>query len=314
MKDVSNFDAFLQKFFWHMDVKTRNGIIQTLTAAFLWGASGTLVQFLFQHRGIKVEWLITMRTLVSGIALLALAVLNKKDIFSIWNNKKDSLQLIVFSIIGMLGVQYTYFAAIKHSNAATATVLQFAGPILIAIYLAFKNKRLPNITEFMAILLAVTGTFLLVTHGRFDSLSISGAALFFGIASAITLDIYTLLPQNLLKKYDSTLVIGWGMFLGGFVFSFVKAPWQIEGYWDFQTFLCTFFIIIFGTLIAFYLYLSATKNIGGQKTSLIVSVELLVVVVLSVIWLKTRFLIYDWIGTLCIISTVFLLTKKSKRG
>ncbi|HZW69995.1 MAG TPA: EamA family transporter [Hanamia sp.] len=314
MKDLSNFDAFLHEFYRHMDVKTRNGVVQTLIAAFLWGASGTFVQFLFQHREIKVEWLITMRTLISGIALLALALLNKKNIFSVWRNKKDSLQLIVFSIIGMLGVQYTYFAAIKHSNAATATVLQFAGPILIAMYLAFKNKRLPNRAEFIAILLATAGTFLLVTHGRFDSLSISGAALFFGIASAITLAIYTLLPQNLLKKYDSTLVIGWGMFLGGFVFSFVKAPWQIEGYWDFQTFLCTFFIIIFGTLIAFYSYLSATKKIGGQKTSLIVSVEPLVVVLLSVIWLKTPFLIYDWIGTFCIISTVFLLTKKNKEG
>jgi drug/metabolite transporter (DMT)-like permease len=60
--------------------------------------------------------------------------------------------------------------------------------------------------------------------------------------------------------------------------------------------------------------LSATKKIGGQKTSLIVSVEPLVVVLLSVIWLKTPFLIYDWMGTLCIISTVFLLTKKDKQG
>ena len=37
MKHLSNFDAFLQKFYRRMDVKTRNGVVQTLIAAFLWG-------------------------------------------------------------------------------------------------------------------------------------------------------------------------------------------------------------------------------------------------------------------------------------
>lgn len=115
-----------------------------IIAAAFWGISGTLGQFLFQQRGVNVEWLITVRMLVSGIGLLVLAKAKKQDVFTIWKNKKDAIQLIVFSIIGMAGVQYTYFAAIKHSNAATATVLQFAGPIFIAVYLALKYKKLPK--------------------------------------------------------------------------------------------------------------------------------------------------------------------------
>lgn len=293
-----------------MDPKIRNGVLLGLTAAILWGISGTFGQFLFQQREINVEWLITLRLLISGMCLLILARLKGNHLFSIWNNKKDALQLIVFSTIGILGVQYTYFAAIKHSNAATATVLQFAGPIFIAVYLAIKYKKAPTKTALFAILLAVTGTFLLVTHGKFGSLSISGTALFLGIASAVTLAIYTLQPKYLLQKYDSSLTIGWGMFAGGLLFSFVKPPWQADGYWDTRTFLYVAFIIIFGTLVAFYAYLNATKIIGGQKTSLIASAEPLVAVILAVIWLKTPFLAVDWIGSLCIISTVFLLARK----
>lgn len=78
-----------------------------------------------------------------------------------------------------------------------------------------------------------------------------------------------------------------------------------------RTFIYVFFIIMFGTLIAFYSYLNATKLIGGKKTSLLVSVEPLVAVLLGVIWLKTPFMLYDWAGTACIVSTVFLLTRKS---
>ena len=289
----------------------RKGILLGLTAAILWGVGGTLGQYLFQEKNINVEWLITVRLLISGAGLLILAQMTNSNIFLIWSNKKDILQLIVFSIIGMLGVQYTYFAAIKHSNAATATVLQFAGPIMIAIYLGFKHKRLPKKLEFLAIFLAVIGTFLLVTHGKVSTLSISGLALFFGIASAVTLAIYTLQPKDLLAKYDSAVVVGWAMFIAGIAFSFVRAPWKIDGIWDVYTFSSLTFIIIFGTLIAFYAYLSAVKMIGAQKTSLLASAEPLVAVILSVMWLKTPFSAIDWVGTFCIISTVFLLTKKS---
>lgn len=290
------------------------GFCLAVLAALFWGISGTFAQFLFQQRGINIEWMITMRLLVSGFFLLVFAKFGEKsDLFEIWKNKKDAIQLIIFSITGMLAVQYTYFAAIKHSNAATATVLQYAGPVIIAIYLAFKNKRVPVLLEIIAIVLAVLGTVLLVTHGDISSLSISGAALFFGLASAVSLAIYTLQPVKLLSKYKSSLVIGWGMLCGGIVFSFVKAPWQVEGTWDLQAFGYTAFIVILGTLVAFYAYLSAVKIIGGQKTSLLASMEPLSATVLAVLWLNVSYSPVDWVGSLFIISTVFLLSIKPKK-
>ncbi len=288
----------------------KKGIILGILAAILWGISGTSGQFLFQQKAINVEWLITIRLLISGICLLLFANFNNENLFAIWKNKKDSIQLIIFSIIGMLGVQYTYFAAIKHSNAATATVLQFVGPILIAVYLAIKYKKLPKPIEIIAIILAVAGTFLLVTHGKLNSLSISPLALFLGLASAITLAIYSLQPKQLLTKYNAAVVIGWAMLIGGIVFSFVKFPWEIEGIWDWETTLSVGFVVFLGTLVAFYSYLTATKIIGAQKTSLLSSAEPLVAVLLSVTWLNIPFETIDWIGSLCIISTIFLLSRR----
>lgn len=289
------------------------GFLLALIASVLWGISGTFAQFLFQQRGINVEWLITARMLISGFMLLLIASFNKNpDLWNIWKIKKDAFQLVLFSITGIVAVQYTYFAAVKHSNAATATVLQYAGPVLIAIYLAFKDQKFPKILEFVAILLAVLGTFLLVTHGDIHSLSISRIAFFYGIASAIALAIYTLQPISLLKKYSPTVIIGWGLFIGGVVFSFVKAPWNVEGNWDVYTYSFTSFIILLGTFAAFYFYLKAVKLIGAQKTSLLTSAEPLSATVLAILWLNIPFEAIDWIGSICIVSTVFLLGKKEK--
>lgn len=297
-----------------MSTTTVKGILFAIGAAIFWGISGTFGQFLLQQRGIDVNWLITARMLSSGLLLLAFAQWGRKtNIFSIWRNRKDALQLLTFSIVGMLAVQYTYFAAVAHSNAATATILQYSGPIMIAGYLSIKQKRLPQKKEILAIFLAVAGLFLLVTHGHLHTLAVSRMALFLGLASAVALAIYTLQPLTLLSKYSPSVVIGWGMLCGGLALSFVNPPWDIKGHWDIYACLYLGQIILFGTLIAFTLYLNAVKLIGGQKASLLASAEPLAATVLAIFWLKTPFSLMDWIGSICIISTVFLLAKNDKK-
>lgn len=122
------------------------GFSLAIIAAIFWGVSGTFGQFLFEQRHINVEWLVTVRLLFSAILLLVFSLINKqKDLWLIWRNKRDVFQLLLFSLLGMMAVQYTYFAAIKYSNAATATVLQYSGPVMIAVYLAFKNKKIQDL-------------------------------------------------------------------------------------------------------------------------------------------------------------------------
>jgi hypothetical protein len=62
----------------------------------------------------------------------------------------------------MLAVQYTYFAAIKHGNAATATILQYLAPVFITGYAAIRAKRFPAVKEVVALVLAFVGTFFLL--------------------------------------------------------------------------------------------------------------------------------------------------------
>lgn len=290
------------------------GFLLAIFAAIFWGISGTFGQFLFQERHINVEWLITVRMLASGVLLLVYSkIIEKESIAAVWKDWNDTILLLVFSITGIIAIQYTYFAAIKHSNAATATVLQYVGPIIIAVYLAIKHRRAPRSNELTAIFLAVAGTFLLVTHGDIQSLAISPLALILGLASAVALAVYTLQPIPLLAKYKATVVIGWGMLCGGLLFSFIKAPWMIAGIWDIYTVLSVLVIVVCGTLVAFTFYSYAVKTIGGQKASLLASAEPLSATLLAVFWLQTPFLLVDWVGSLCIISTIFLLSKKEKR-
>lgn len=126
--------------------------------------------------------------------------------------------LIWFSYLGMLPSQLTYFLAINYGNAPTATVMQCLGPIFIIIYLALTQLTWPQKINIISILLAVCGTFLLVTNGHFNSLSLSPLALLWKIGAGLSQASYTLLPGKLLTKYDPRLVVGWAMLLGNFSF------------------------------------------------------------------------------------------------
>jgi drug/metabolite transporter (DMT)-like permease len=296
-----------------MSLTRTHGYLLAVAAATLWGVSGNFGQFLFQHRGFSSEWLVSTRMLISGVLLLGIAFIREgRGAFSIFMKREDCTELLMFAILGMLGVQFTYFTAIEHSNAATATILQYLGPVIIAVVCALRDRRIPMLHEIIALTFAVIGTFLLVSHGRSDSLSISLKGLFWGLASAVCLAIYTLQPEALLKRQPSATVIGWAMLIGGVAISFFFPPWKFTGIWDTPAFASTAFIVVLGTFIPFFAYMSAVKIVGARTTSLLATAEPLSAALCAVLWLKTSFVAQDWIGALFIVLTMLLLTALNK--
>lgn len=224
--------------------KQITGAFFCIFSACLWGVTGTVGQFLFQETGITPAWLTAVRMIVSGSVFLCFLLLrNGKQTLSIWRNKQDARDLLLFSAFGMLLMQYSYFLTIERSNAATATVLQYLAPVMIVLYVAVRYRKSPTLPECGAVLCALMGTFLLATHGNIHRLSISTSALFWGLLSAVALAFYTAFPHRLLQKYGTIPLIAWGMLLGGIFLSFLTPIWQINGTFDAFSIACLLFTI-----------------------------------------------------------------------
>src|SRR5699024_9547887 len=101
------------------------GIILAIVWGSCWVLACTLFDLLIQQRDIDINWYVTARLLISGIVLLAIYKIRnrKSSIFSIFKNRHHIFQLLIFSIFGMLLVQYAYMASINYGNAAIATLL-----------------------------------------------------------------------------------------------------------------------------------------------------------------------------------------------
>ena len=300
-----------------MKKNDNTGMLSTFVGGTLWGINGVMGNYLFLNKNVTTPWLIPYRLILAGFLLLGYLYYKKESkIFDILKNPKDLLQIVLFGLIGMLGTQYTYFSAIQFSNAAIATVLTYFGPTLVLIYMCLREKRKPLKYEIVSICLSSFGVFLLATHGDITSLQISFKALVWGILSALSVVFYTVQPESLLKKYGASIVVAWGMMIGGIFIAFVTKPWNISVTFDFITFLVLMLIIVFGTIIAFILYLTGVNIIGPTKASIIACIEPVAATICAILFLGVTFDFLDVIGFLCIISTIFIVAyfdKKTKK-
>ena len=300
-----------------MKKNDNTGMLSTFVGGTLWGINGVMGNYLFLNKNVTTPWLIPYRLILAGFLLLSYLYYKKgSKIFDILKNPKDLLQIVLFGLIGMLGTQYTYFSAIQFSNAAIATVLTYFGPTLVLIYMCLREKRKPLKYEIVSICLSSFGVFLLATHGDITSLQISFKALVWGILSALSVVFYTVQPESLLKKYGASIVVAWGMMIGGIFITFVTKPWNISVTFDFVTFLVLMLIIVFGTIIAFILYLTGVNIIGPTKASIIACIEPVAATICAILFLGVSFGFLDLIGFICIISTIFIVAyfdKKAKK-
>lgn len=292
-------------------MKRLKGIIFIVSGAMLWGATGPLMEWLLNHTPLTVSFMLTIRLSVAGILLLTYLLLTGKNIFGIWQHKLWGRQLIVFGIAGMLGVQFTFVAAINESNAVLATLLQFLAPIFVVAYVSLSLKKWPPKYQVLGIIGTLIGLFLLLTNASFESLLISPKALLWGIGVGLTFAFYTLYPARLMKEWSVLLVVGWGMLVGGFTLGLVSRVWQQSTQWvvlvDFKILMLLVALIFFGT-VAFILFLSSMKYITAVETSILSSIEPLTAMVISVIIFGTSLGFWQLMGVFVMLVCVTWLS------
>lgn len=288
-----------------------------LLGATLWGLSGTAAQQLMQVYGVQPGWLVTTRMTASGLVLLAAArwLARGSRPGAIWQDRHGRLQLLVFAIGGLLGVQYSYMASIALGNAATATFLQYLGPAFVTVYEVVRLRRRPRPRESLALLLAVVGTLLLATGGALDRLAVPAGAVAWGLFSALALAFYTLSGAELMRRWNAVVVIGWAMLIGGIGFTPLAPVWDAAGArWNGTSLLLLAFVVVGGTLLAFTLYLTSLRHLPASQTSLLACMEPLAAAASATLLLRVPFTAATAAGGACILATVVLLTGSREAG
>lgn len=263
------------------------GLAMIIIGASLWGLSGPMMEWILDKSEMSVSFLLTIRLLVAGLFIIAYLKLNGKMVTRPWRQKVWARQMVIFGVLGMLGVQFAFTSAISESNAVIATLFQFLSPIYVILFVSLRQRFIPPIAQIIGMFVTLGGLFLLLTNGSLSGFSLSPGAVFWGVAVGFAFTFYTLYPVRLMQEWGVLLSIGWAMVIGGAAL-FVTNPLMIfretPYLFDWKISLMLLGVIVVGTL-AFLLFLGSMNYISPIETSILSSFEPLTAMIVSVIWL-----------------------------
>jgi len=285
-------------------------LLKTLVGASLWGISGTAAQALFQIYKFPVVGLLTIRMLVSGAVLLIVLRPPKPT--------RPILPLILLSIFGYAGSQFFYLAAIQFSNAATATLLQFLFLPMVAGYEAVTKSLSWSRRWTLTLLLAATGTLLLVVGSTFNIL-VTPIGLATGLSAAVAAAYYTLGSRHYVRTLGSWWITCWGFLIGGLVtlpFGLVSIrdySWPSDPNNLLEISLLVSFVIVFGTVLAFGLYVSGLQHLSATETGVASSAEPIMSAIAAYVFLGLVLTPTQYFGGALMISAVMLVATRGRK-
>jgi putative permease len=287
------------------------GMLLASLASSLWAISGISGEILFKKYNFSSDWLVSIRTLISGILLFVIVIfIEKKSVLKPLKNKKDFIGIILFGTAGMYLVQYTYFKTIELSNVSFSTILQFTAPFFIFIYESIKNKKIPAFSTLILLFMTILGVVFIATKGKISSLSVSPEALLFGLISAIMIAFYSIYPKKLLKKYGSITVVGWGMIVGSVISNIVHPIWKIQGNVNTESIIQVTVVVILGTSVAYLIYIASLNYISSSLAGILTAFEPVLAAILSVIIFRLKFSFVELIGFILVFVSIFILEKR----
>ena len=110
-----------------------------------------------------------------------------------------------------------------------------------------------------------------------------------------------------------TVVIAWAFLFGGILASAFSHPWTLDIHWSWPAVFDFSFIVLFGTVAAFWLYLTGLKYISPVVSGLVVCLEPLSAIFFSMVLLGDTLGTWQTAGVVFVVSNLLLLAAANRR-
>ncbi|GAW32473.1 DMT family transporter [Carboxydocella sp. JDF658] len=285
------------------------GAFMVVLAAGLWGFSGTVAKYFF-NKQVDPLILVQIRLNLSAWLLLAWLSIKQRQLLKI--ERQDYGKIIILGILGMAGVQFTYLYTVSRVNVALAVFLQYLSPVLVSLYAWVWQKQLPDFRGLLALILAITGSALMIMGPELSLEGIPLDGLLTGLASAVTAAFYTVYGKQVLQKYTPWTTLGWALLAGGLPWWLINSPRRLLAQVNsVETVAFFIYIALFATIIPFGLYFAGLKRISATETVIISMLEPVVAALTAFWFLGERLSLSQIGGGLAIMLAVAILSSGS---
>ncbi|HET7567707.1 MAG TPA: EamA family transporter [Gaiellaceae bacterium] len=296
------------------------GYAMVLVAAALFGVNGAVSKVALSS-GLTSLRLTEARCAGACVGLALLAALRSPA--SLRLRPGEWRRLAIFGVCGVAWVQLFYFLAIHRLAIGIALLIQYLGPLFVAIWARTFGGEHVRRRIWAALGLSLSGLVLMVQ--LWSGNGIDGLGVVYALVSAVVYAVYLLLAEHQVSGRDSFSLLAWG-FLFATVFWTVVQPWwsfpaaatgrtvplqgQLAG-WHLPVWALVLWVIVLGTIVPFSLIVAALRHVSATRVGIVAMAEPVVATAVAWLWLQESLAPVQVAGA-CVVLCGILLAQTAR--
>jgi drug/metabolite transporter (DMT)-like permease len=298
-----------------LDDRARLGYAMVAVAATLFAVNGTVSKVVLGS-GLSSLELTQIRSTGAALGFLAFLL-----VFARWRlrvGRRELAFLVVFGITGIGLVQWLYFVAIDHLPVGIALLIQFLGPLFVALFARFVYREQIRRRIWAALVLCTTG--LAVVVEVWSGLAFSTVGITAALGAAFALAAYILMAERERRHRDPVSLSFYGFLFAALFWAAVsplwRFPWEVlddtvslQGNLSEHTapvWLLVGFVVVVGTMVTFTLLTGALRHVPATRASIVATLEPVVATVVAWAWLGESFGTAQLVGGAVVLAGIVL--------
>lgn len=251
--------------------RAARGTLLVVAAAVCWGAFSTVAKVLFLEGAVTPQALAGIRaTLVVSLLVPALLLWDPTLL------KVRSADLPLLAFLGVAGIalnNFFYLTTISLTAVATAVLLQYMSPILVACYAVAVERRPLSGRLLLALAAAVTGCVFVVRGYDLAALRLSAVGLVTGLTAACFFALYTVGGQRALRRVDSWTLVTYAFGFAALFWFLLTPPWVLLRGHPPRVWGLLLLFAVPGTLVPFGLFVRGLTHVSAVTAQIVSTLE-----------------------------------------
>jgi drug/metabolite transporter (DMT)-like permease len=298
-----------------LDERAGLGYLMVAVAATLFAVNGTVSKVVLGS-GLSSLELTQIRSGGAALGFLVFLLLFARRRLRV--SRRELLFLAVFGITGVAFVQWLYFVAIEHLPVGIALLIQFTGPLLVALFARFVYHERIRRRVWLALAFCLTG--LAVVVEAWAGIAFSTVGITAASGAAFALAAYVLMAERERRHRDPASLSFYGFLFAALFWAIVQPLWEFP--WDAlgdtvslqgnlaehtaPVWLLVTFVVLVGTMITFSLLTGALRHIPATRASIVGTLEPVVATVVAWLWLGESFGAAQLVGGAVVLAGILL--------
>jgi drug/metabolite transporter (DMT)-like permease len=291
------------------------GYGMVVVAAVLFGINGSVAKVALSS-GISSLRLTEARCAGACVGLVLIALLRSPSSLRI--RRDEILRLAVFGVCGVALVQLFYFLAIHRLEIGIALLIQYLGPLFVAIYATTFGHEHVRRRIWAALALSLAGLTLMVELWK--GVTLDGLGVVFALISAVVFAAYLLLAEYEVRFRDPISLMAWGFFFAT-IFWTATQPWwsfpagrvaktvSLQGrldQWNLPVWALVLWVVVLGTLVPFVLIVGALQYVSATRVGITAMLEPVVATIVAWAWLDETLAPVQLAGAAVVLTAILL--------